>query len=227
MLSAEQVAGTGTPGKPSGEIRWHGSQPGKIKLADRALRVQRPRLGHKRDGEVQIPAYEQLRRDRGLRQQMLVALLRGASHAPVRGSAAEDGRSGGMRRSSVSRRGTSSTPDTRPGGGAPSLVASSAARSLRVPRTAGQLSCDECLPSTGSAALLSLARRRSQRQCPGTATACCSSACPSPRSASLTRERNSEINRGYLREELYAGKPHVRICEGEGRMAELLRMSQP
>jgi hypothetical protein len=27
---------------------------------------------------------------------------------------------------------------------------------------------------------------------------------------------------GYSREEPYAGKPHVRICEGESRMAELL-----
>ena len=27
---------------------------------------------------------------------------------------------------------------------------------------------------------------------------------------------------GYLWEEPYAGKPHVRICEGESRMAELL-----
>ncbi len=32
MLSAEQLAGTRTPGKPSGEIRWHGRQAGKIKL---------------------------------------------------------------------------------------------------------------------------------------------------------------------------------------------------
>jgi hypothetical protein len=27
---------------------------------------------------------------------------------------------------------------------------------------------------------------------------------------------------GHLREEPYAGKPHVRICEGESQMAELL-----
>ena len=67
-LSAEQIAGARTPGKPSGEIRWHGSQPGKIKLADREVKVKRPRLRHKSEGEVKIPAYEKLRQDRGLQQ---------------------------------------------------------------------------------------------------------------------------------------------------------------
>jgi hypothetical protein len=34
-LSAEKIAGPRTPGKPSGDIRWHGSQPGAVALADR------------------------------------------------------------------------------------------------------------------------------------------------------------------------------------------------
>jgi putative transposase len=34
-LSAEQVAGPRTPGKSSGDIRWHGSQGGRVSLADR------------------------------------------------------------------------------------------------------------------------------------------------------------------------------------------------
>jgi hypothetical protein len=38
-LSAEQIAGARTPGKASGEIRWHGSQRGKIKLADHEVKV--------------------------------------------------------------------------------------------------------------------------------------------------------------------------------------------
>ena len=78
-LSAEQIAGQRTPGKPSGEIRWHGSQPGKIKLTDREVKVKRPRLRHKSEGEVKVPAYEKLRRDRGLQQHMLGALMRGVS----------------------------------------------------------------------------------------------------------------------------------------------------
>lgn len=103
VLSAEQVAGARTPGKPSGEIRWHGSQPGKIKLADRALKVQRPRLRHKREGEVKIPAYEQLRRDRGLRQQMLGALLRGVSTREYDEVLPKMTETVGVARSSVSR----------------------------------------------------------------------------------------------------------------------------
>ena len=55
-LSAEQVAGPRTPGKASGAVRWHGSQPGQVKLADRKVQVQRPRLRHKTAGEVKVPA---------------------------------------------------------------------------------------------------------------------------------------------------------------------------
>jgi len=80
VLSAEQVAGRQrTPGKSSGEIRWYGSQPGRVKLADRKVKVKRPRLRHKTEGEIKIPAYETLRRDRGLSQRLLGALLRGVS----------------------------------------------------------------------------------------------------------------------------------------------------
>jgi len=50
MLSAQQVAGERTPGKASGEIRWHGSQSGRVMLADRQLKVKRPRLRHKQHG---------------------------------------------------------------------------------------------------------------------------------------------------------------------------------
>jgi hypothetical protein len=69
-LSAEQVAGPQTPGKASGDIRWHGSQRGHVKLADRKVQVKRPRLRHKTDGEVKIPAYDTLRTDRGLSERM-------------------------------------------------------------------------------------------------------------------------------------------------------------
>jgi putative transposase len=56
VLSAEQVAGPRTPGKASGEIRYHGSQSGRVQLTDRKLRVKRPRLRHETEGEVKIPA---------------------------------------------------------------------------------------------------------------------------------------------------------------------------
>src|SRR4051794_12077846 len=53
-LSAEQIAGPRTPGKSSGDIRWHGSQKGRVSLADRQLAVKRPRLRHKQAGEVSV-----------------------------------------------------------------------------------------------------------------------------------------------------------------------------
>jgi hypothetical protein len=59
-LSAEQIAGVRAPGKNSGDVRWHGSQNGRVSLADRQIKVRRPRLRHKKDGEVKVPAYESL-----------------------------------------------------------------------------------------------------------------------------------------------------------------------
>ena len=72
MLSADEVAGARTPGKPSGEIRWHGSQGGRVMLADRQLKVKRPRLRHREEGEVKVPAYEALQDNEGtVRRQLL------------------------------------------------------------------------------------------------------------------------------------------------------------
>ncbi|HSL69599.1 MAG TPA: IS256 family transposase [Longimicrobiales bacterium] len=103
MLSAEQLAGTRTPGKPSGEIRWHGRQAGKIKLADREVKVKRPRLRHKTEGEVKIPAYQRLRQDRGLGQYMLGALMRGVSTREYDEVLPQMAETVGVSRSSVSR----------------------------------------------------------------------------------------------------------------------------
>jgi putative transposase len=102
-LSAEQVAGPRTPGKASGEIRWHGSQPGQVKLADRKVQVKRPRLRHKTEGEVKVPAYETLRTDRGLSDRMLSALLRGVSTRAYQEVLPEMAATVGVSRSSVSR----------------------------------------------------------------------------------------------------------------------------
>lgn len=102
-LSAEQIAGSRTPGKPSGEIRWHGSQRGRIKLADREVKVKRPRLRHKTNGEVKIPAYEKLRQDRGLNQHMLGALMRGVSTREYDEMLPKMAETVGVSRSSVSR----------------------------------------------------------------------------------------------------------------------------
>src|SRR6185437_2143 len=91
------------PGKARGEIRWHGSQPGRIKLADREVAVKRPRLRHKTKGEVKIPAYEKLRQDRGLQDHMLGVLMRGVSTRAYDEVLPKMAETVGVSRSSVSR----------------------------------------------------------------------------------------------------------------------------
>ena len=102
-LSAEQVAGTRTPGKSSGDIRWHGSQNGRIALADRQLKVKRPRLRHKQEGEVKVPAYEALQENGATAQRMIGALLRGVSTRQYEEVLPEMADTAGVSRSSISR----------------------------------------------------------------------------------------------------------------------------
>jgi transposase-like protein len=102
-LSAEQVAGPRTPGKASGEIRHYGSQRGRVQLADRKVRVKRPRLRHKTEGEVPIPAYEALRKNQNLSQYMLSALMRGISTREYHEVLPKMAETVGVSRSSVSR----------------------------------------------------------------------------------------------------------------------------
>jgi putative transposase len=104
LLSAEQVAGVRTPGKPSGDIRHHGSQPGCVQLADRKVKVKRPRLRHKTEGEVKIPAYELLRQDRGLGQHMLGSLMRGVSTREYSEVLPQMAETVGVSRSAISRK---------------------------------------------------------------------------------------------------------------------------
>ena len=103
VLSAEQVAGAKTPGMASGDIRWHGSQPGHVQLADRKVRVRRPRLRHKTAGEVKVPAYEALRDDRRTGEHMLNALLRGLSTRQYNDVLPAMAATVGVSRSAVSR----------------------------------------------------------------------------------------------------------------------------
>ncbi len=104
VLSAEQVAGARTPGKASGDIRHHGSQPGCVQLADRKVKVKRPRLRHKTEGEVKIPAYEALQQDRGLGQHMLGTLLRGVSTREYQEVLPQMAETVGVSRSAISRK---------------------------------------------------------------------------------------------------------------------------
>lgn len=102
-LSAAEMAGARTPGKPSGDILWHGSQPGRVMLADRQLKVQKPRLRHREKGEVKVPAYEALQSNDGTAERMMGALLRGVSTRQYEEVLPEMAATAGVSRSSVSR----------------------------------------------------------------------------------------------------------------------------
>jgi putative transposase len=103
QLSAQQVAGGRTPGKPSGDVRWHGSQNGRVSLADRQVKVKRPRLRHKSEGEVGVPAYQALKENDATAQRMMGALLRGVSTREYAEVLPEMAETAGVSRSSVSR----------------------------------------------------------------------------------------------------------------------------
>lgn len=102
-LSAQEVAGARTPGKATGDIRWHGSQSGRVMLADRQVKVKRPRLRHKREGEVSVPAYEALQDNGATAQRMMGALLRGVSTRQYEEVLPEMASTAGVSKSSISR----------------------------------------------------------------------------------------------------------------------------
>ena len=105
-LSAEQVAGPRTPGKASGEIRWHGRQRGRVFLRDRQVEVHKPRLrrkGRRSGGEVAVPAYEALREDATAGAQMFETLLRGVSTRQYRAVLPAMASTVGVSKSAISR----------------------------------------------------------------------------------------------------------------------------
>jgi transposase-like protein len=106
LLSAQEVAGPPHPGKGGGAIRRHGRQNGTVCLAERKLRVDKPRLRHKDGGkgaEVEIPAYEAMQDDARLAQRMLEILMRGVSTRNYAEVLPEMAQTVGVSKSSVSR----------------------------------------------------------------------------------------------------------------------------
>jgi len=106
-LSARQLAGEPQQGKArAGGIGWHGTQPGRVNLKERKLRVQRPRLrkkGRGVGGEVAVPAYEAMRRDAATGERMLGILLSGVSTRRYQRVIPEMAETVGVSRSAVSR----------------------------------------------------------------------------------------------------------------------------
>lgn len=102
-LSAIELVGEKTPGKPSGEVRWHGRQDGIVHLGDRKLKVSKPRLRHKDKGEEKVPAYEALKTRSKMADRMLQILIDGVSTRRYKRVIQEMADSIGISRSAVSR----------------------------------------------------------------------------------------------------------------------------
>jgi putative transposase len=108
-MSAEGVAGPRQQGKKSDrDVYWHGSQPGRVALRERQLRVEKPRLRKKntragQTAEVEIPAYEAMRKDARLADRMLGILMRGVSTRNYREVLPEMADQVGISKSQVSR----------------------------------------------------------------------------------------------------------------------------
>ena len=107
LLSAQGLAGEKHQGRRGGrEIGWHGWQRGVVPLAERRLRVEKPRLrrkGQGRGGEVEVPAYEALNRAPGMGQRVLEILLRGVSTRHYQEVLPEMAETVGVSKSAVSR----------------------------------------------------------------------------------------------------------------------------
>lgn len=108
VLSAEQIAGPKRQGKrdgASGPVGWHGSQLGRVALAERKLTVAKPRLRTRgpKGREVEVPAYEALSDDARLGDRMLDILMTGVSTRNYERVLPEMAESCGVSKSQVSR----------------------------------------------------------------------------------------------------------------------------
>jgi putative transposase len=102
-VSADTLAGVKSPGKKRGDIRHHGSQDGVVHLKERKLCVRRPRLRHRTDGEVDIPAYQSLRTRPRMAQRMMQIMIDGVSTRRYKDVIPRMAESVGISKSAVSR----------------------------------------------------------------------------------------------------------------------------
>jgi putative transposase len=109
QMSAEQVAGPKQQGKKTDRgIAYHGSQGGRVALRERQLRIEKPRLRRKNpkpgeSGEVEIPAYEAMRKGERLADRMLEIIINGVSTRRYKHVIAEMADTVGVSKSQVSR----------------------------------------------------------------------------------------------------------------------------
>lgn len=106
-LSAQQVAGPQQQGKArQTDVVWHGTQPGRVSLKERQLRVNKPRLRQKGRGankEIPVPAYQAMQQDAATGERMLQILLNGVSTRRYQRVIPEMADTVGVSRSTVSR----------------------------------------------------------------------------------------------------------------------------
>ncbi len=107
-LSAQELAGPKHPGKRiGGNIGWHGQQDGVVSLAERKLRISKPRLRRKGKGkssEVDIPAYAAMQTHSRIGGRMLDILMRGVSTRNYREVLPEMAETVGVSKSAISRK---------------------------------------------------------------------------------------------------------------------------
>jgi transposase-like protein len=109
LMSAAALAGPKQQGKKADrDIAYHGSQAGRVALKERQLRVTKPRLRKKSPtpgeaGEVEIPAYQAMRKDSRLADRMLQILIDGVSTRRYEGVLPEMAETAGVSKSQVSR----------------------------------------------------------------------------------------------------------------------------
>ena len=114
-LSAQQVAGTKHPGKASGNITWYGRQKTTVPLAERKLRVEKPRLRRKGKGankEVPIPAYEAMLDHAPIGRRMLEILMSGLSTRKYKDVLPAMAETVGVSKSAVSRQSIEASEQT-------------------------------------------------------------------------------------------------------------------
>ena len=103
VLSAQKLAGAKQRGRDGGPVLWHGAQRGVVTLAERQLRVQRPRLRDKAGHEVSVPAYQQLN-DASIGKRVRDIMVAGVSTRRYAQVLPEAAGTVGVSKSAVSRR---------------------------------------------------------------------------------------------------------------------------
>ena len=108
LMSATELAGPRQAGKrrTDNDIRWYGRQKGVVNLAERKLRVDKPRLrrrGRGQQGEVDVPAYRTMQTNSRLGQRMLEILMAGISTRQYEKVLPAMAETVGVSKSSVSR----------------------------------------------------------------------------------------------------------------------------